>query len=159
MEAQDRPVTVLDGDLVRQLLSSGLGFSTDDRKLNIKRIGYVASLVVKSGGCVVAAPIAPHADARAEFRRMVSEFGGHFECHLSTALETCEHRDRKGLYKLARSGKLKGFTGIDDVYEIPENPELRLDTGALQISDSVDKIIEKLKDTGYIQREQEEKLL
>merc|ERR1719204_188734 len=99
MEIQDRPITMLKPNRPLLLLSSGLGFSTEDRKLNIRRIGYVASLVVKSGGCVIAAPIAPHADARADFRRMVSEVGGIYETHLSTPLETCEDRDRKGLYK------------------------------------------------------------
>merc|ERR1719493_162158 len=93
MEIQDRPVTILDGDLVRQLLSSGLGFSKEDRMLNIKRIGYVASLIVKSGGAVIAAPIAPHSAARDDFRRFTEEFGGHFETHLSTPIETCEVRD------------------------------------------------------------------
>lgn len=154
MEIQDRPITMLDGDLVRQLLSSGLGFSNEDRKLNIRRIGYVASLVVKSGGCVIAAPIAPHADARADFRRMVEEFGGLYETHLSTPIETCEVRDRKGLYKKARSGQLKGFTGIDDPYEIPETPELRLDTAANEIADSVEQICARLIEDGYILAEE-----
>merc|ERR1719479_672627 len=146
MEIQDRPVSILDGDLVRQLLSSGLGFSNEDRKLNIRRIGYVSSLIVKSGGAVIACPIAPHADARADFRRMVEEFGAQYETHLSTPIETCEVRDRKGLYKKARSGQLKGFTGIDDPYEIPTNPELRLDTAVNEISDSVDQICARLVD-------------
>merc|ERR1719192_1472186 len=150
MEIQDRPVTVLDGDLVRQLLSSGLGFSTEDRKLNIRRIGYVASLVVKSGGAVIAAPIAPHADARADFRRMVEEFGAQYETHLSTPIETCEVRDRKGLYKRARSGQLKGFTGIDDPYEIPEKPEIRIDTATSSIRNSVDTIVSELTKEGFI---------
>merc|ERR1719336_2861102 len=150
MEIQDRPVTVLDGDLVRQLLSSGLGFSNEDRKLNIRRIGYVASLVVKSGGAVIACPIAPHADAREDFRRMVSEFGAQYETHLSTPIETCEVRDRKGLYAKARSGKLKGFTGIDDPYEIPEDPEIRINTGTSEISQSVDTIVDRLVADGYI---------
>jgi len=150
MEIQDRPVTILDGDLVRQMLSSGLGFSTEDRKLNIRRIGYVSSLIVKSGGIAIAAPIAPHADAREDFRRFVSEFGGHFETHLSTSLETCETRDRKGLYKKARSGQLKGMTGIDDIYEIPENPEICIDTATSPVTNSVEQIINTLVHDGYI---------
>lgn len=150
MEIQDRPITVLDGDHVRQLLSSGLGFSNEDRKLNIRRIGYVASLVVKSGGAVIACPIAPHADARADFRRMVEEFGAQYETHLSTPIETCEVRDRKGLYAKARSGKLKGFTGIDDPYEIPTDPEIRVNTATSEISQSVDTIVDRLVADGYI---------
>merc|ERR1719204_2058332 len=150
MEIQDRPITMLKPNRPLLILPSGLGFSNADRKLNIRRIGYVASLVVKSGGCVIAAPIAPHADARADFRRMVEEFGGLYETHLSTPIGTCEVRDRKGLYKKARSGQLKGFTGIDDPYEIPENPELRLDTGANEIAQSVDQIVAKLVEDGYI---------
>jgi len=157
MEVQDRPVTVLDGDLVRQLLSSGLGFSKEDRMLNIKRIGYVASLIVKSGGAVIAAPIAPHAEARDDFRRFIEEFGGHFETHLSTPLETCEVRDRKGLYKRARSGSLKNFTGIDDPYDIPVNPEIRIDTATSSVANSVDSIIGKLTEEGYLLAEPEAK--
>merc|ERR1712048_288235 len=154
MEVQDKPITVLDGDHVRQMLSSGLGFSRDDRILNIKRIGYVASLVVKSGGIVIAAPIAPHAVARDWARETVKEKGGFFECHLSTPIETCETRDRKGLYKKARSGQLKGFTGIDDPYEIPTNPELRLDTAQNEIADSVEQICARLIEDGYILAEE-----
>jgi len=150
MEIQDRAVTVLDGDLVRQLLSSGLGFSKEDRMLNIKRIGYVASLIFKSGGCVIAAPIAPHAAAREDFRRFIEEAGGHFETHLSTTVECCETRDRKGLYKRARAGTLKNFTGIDDPYETPENPEIRIDTATSSVADSVDTIVAKLTEEGYL---------
>merc|ERR1719410_626105 len=150
MEIQDRPITVLDGDHVRQLLSSGLGFSNEDRKLNIRRIGYVSSLIVKSGGAVIACPIAPHADARADFRRMVEEFGAQYETHLSTPIETCEVRDRKGLYAKARAGKLKGFTGIDDPYEIPTDPEIRINTGTSEIGQSVDTIVDRLIADGYI---------
>lgn len=157
MEIQDRPVTVLDGDLVRQLLSSGLGFSKEDRMLNIKRIGYVASLIMKSGGAVIAAPIAPHATAREDFRRFTEEFGGHYETHLSTPIETCEVRDRKGLYKRARSGTLKNFTGIDDPYDIPESPEIRIDTATSTIANSVETIVGKLMDDGYILSEAEAK--
>merc|ERR1712203_1220046 len=120
------------------------------RVLNIKRIGYVASLIVKSGGIAIAAPIAPHEEPRNWGKRAVQEFGGFFLTHLATPIETCEDRDRKGPYKRARSGQLKGFTGIDDPYEIPENPELRLDTAANEIADSVDQIVAKLVEDGYI---------
>jgi len=154
MEIQDKPITVLDGDHVRQMLSSGLGFSRDDRILNIKRIGYVASLVVKSGGIVIAAPIAPHAVARNWARDAVKEEGkgGFFETHLATPLETCEERDRKGLYKKARQGQIKGFTGIDDPYEIPENPEIRIDTATSSIQNSVDTIVNDLVKEGFLNK-------
>lgn len=157
MEIQDRRITILDGDHVRQLLSSGLGFSRDDRVLNIKRIGYVSSLIVNSGGIVIAAPIAPHKDAREWVRSCVSQTGGYFETHLSTPLEKCEERDRKGLYKRARSGQLKGFTGIDDPYELPENPEIRIDTAASTIQNSVDHIVAELMKEGFIDAEPEAK--
>jgi len=152
MEIQDRPITVLDGDHVRQMLSSGLGFSKSDRILNIKRIGYVASLVVKHGGIVIAAPIAPHAEARDWARECVKENGkgGFFETHLATPIETCEGRDRKGLYKKARSGQLKGFTGIDDPYELPENPEIKINTATSSISQSVDTIVSDLVAEGFL---------
>lgn len=150
MEIQDRSVTVLDGDHVRQLLSSGLGFSYEDRVLNIKRIGYVASLIVKSGGIAIAAPIAPHDEPRKWGQRAVSEFGGFFLTHLATPIETCEDRDRKGLYKRARSGQLKGFTGIDDPYELPEDPEIRIDTATSSIQNSVDTIVSRLTEEGYL---------
>jgi len=150
MEIQDRPITVLDGDHVRQLLSSGLGFSKEDRVLNIKRIGYVASLVVKSGGIVIAAPIAPHEEPRNWAKMAIKEFGGFFLTHLATPIETCEDRDRKGLYKRARSGQLKGFTGIDDPYELPENPEIRIDTATSTIENSVHTIVANLVAEGYI---------
>jgi len=150
MEIQDRPITVLDGDHVRQLLSSGLGFSKEDRVLNIKRIGYVASLVVKSGGIAIAAPIAPHEEPRNWGKRAVQEFGGFFLTHLATPIETCEDRDRKGLYKRARSGQLKGFTGIDDPYELPEHPEIRIDTATSSIENSVSTIVAHLSSEGYI---------
>jgi len=159
MEIQDRPITVLDGDHVRQLLSSGLGFSKEDRILNVKRIGYVASLVVKSGGIVIAAPIAPHEDSRNWAKIAIQEFGGFFLTHLATPIETCEDRDRKGLYKRARSGQLKGFTGIDDPYELPENPEIKIDTATSSIQNSVDTIISELVAEGYVLPLEEAKAL
>merc|ERR1719317_1864234 len=113
MEIQDRPITVLDGDHVRQLLSKGLGFSREDRVLNIKRIGFVASEIVKAGGIVLACPIAPHEEARVWARDAVAKTGGGF-ClvHIASGFEDCEKRDRKGLYKKARDGLLKGLTGL-----------------------------------------------
>src|SRR5215468_1297647 len=131
MEMGGRPVTLLDGDLVRKHLSSELGFSKEHRDLNIQRIGYVASEITKNGGIAICAPIAPYAATRKIVREMIEPLGGFVEIHVATPIEVCEARDRKGLYAKARAGILKGFTGIDDPYEVPETPELRLDTGEL----------------------------
>jgi sulfate adenylyltransferase len=131
MEASARPVTVLDGDEVRRHLSKGLGFSREDRDTNVERIGWVAAEIVRHGGFVVCAQIAPFAGARAEARRLVERHGRFVEVHVATPLDECERRDPKGLYALARDGKLKGFTGIDDPYEVPESPELAIDTSVL----------------------------
>jgi sulfate adenylyltransferase len=127
LESTSRPLTVLDGDEVRKHLSRGLGFSREDRAANVTRIGYVASEIVRHGGIAICAPIAPYADARAEARALVEAHGDFIEIHVDTALGVCEARDRKGLYAQARAGKIIQFTGISDPYEIPENPELRLD--------------------------------
>ncbi len=127
LESTSRPLTVLDGDEVRKHLSRGLGFSREDRAANVTRIGYVASEIVRHGGIAICAPIAPYADARAEARALVEAHGDFIEIHVDTALGVCEARDRKGLYAQARAGKIAQFTGISDPYEIPENPELRID--------------------------------
>lgn len=145
LETSSRPVTVLDGDEVRRHLSKGLGFSREDRDANITRIGFVASEVVRHGGIVICAPIAPYAGARAEARQLVEAHGRFVEIHVSTPLETCEARDRKGLYAAARAGKIKGFTGIDDPYETPATPELRIDTSQVSVSAAADKVIEWLR--------------
>lgn len=144
LETGSRPVTVLDGDEVRRHLSKGLGFSRDDRNTNITRIGYVASEVVRHGGVAICAPIAPYAVSRDEARELVQAHGRFVEIHVSTPLEVCEARDRKGLYAAARAGKIKGFTGIDDPYEIPHQPDLRLDTSQLSVSEAADKVIDWL---------------
>lgn len=153
MEVQDRSVAMLDGDHVRQLLSSGLGFSREDRVLNIKRIGFVASEIVKAGGIVLACPIAPHEEARVWARNAVQATGGGF-ClvHISTSFDDCEVRDRKGLYKKAREGKLKGLTGLDDPYETPEQVELTIDTGIQKtsVADAVNKVVEYLTGEFYL---------
>lgn len=145
LETSSRPVTVLDGDEVRRHLSKGLGFSREDRDANITRIGFVASEVVRHGGIVICAPIAPYANARAEARQLVETHGRFVEIHVSTPLEVCETRDRKGLYAAARAGKIKGFTGIDDPYETPVAPELRIDTSQVSVSEAADKVLEWLK--------------
>ena len=146
-----RAVSLLDGDLVRQHLSSELGFSRAHRDLNIRRIAYVAAEIARAGGIALCAPIAPYATSRREAREMVESGGGGFvEIHVATPLEVCEQRDRKGLYARARAGLLKGFTGIDDPYEIPERPDLVLDTTALRPEEAVHRIALKLEALGYI---------
>jgi len=150
MEIDSRTVTMLDGDHVRQMLSSELNFSTAHRNLNIQRIGYVASEVVRPGGAVIAAPIAPYASSRRLARDMVQKNGGFVEVYVSTPIETCEQRDRKGLYKKARMGLVKGFTGIDDPYEAPINAEITIDTSKTDVFAAVDQIVAYLKEQGYV---------
>jgi sulfate adenylyltransferase len=150
MEMGGRPVTLLDGDLVRKHLSSELGFSKEHRDLNIQRIGYVASEITKNGGIAICAPIAPYAATRKIVREMIEPLGGFIEIHVATPLEVCEQRDRKGLYAKARAGILKQFTGISDPYEVPENPEMRLDTVELTPDMSAHRIIVKLESLGFI---------
>jgi sulfate adenylyltransferase len=145
LETSSRPVTVLDGDEVRRHLSKGLGFSREDRDANITRIGYVASEVVRHGGIVICAPIAPYAGARTEARQLVEAHGRFVEVHVSAPLEVCEARDRKGLYAAARAGKIKGFTGIDDPYEVPASPELRVDTSKVTVAEAADRVYEWLR--------------
>jgi len=150
MEMGGRPVTLLDGDLVRKHLSSELGFSKEHRDLNIQRIGYVASEITKNGGIAICAPIAPYTATRKRVREMVEPLGGFIEIHVATPIEVCEARDRKGLYAKARAGILKGFTGIDDPYEVPENPEMRLDTAEVTPDMSAHRIIVKLESLGFV---------
>jgi len=145
LETGSRPVTVLDGDEVRRHLSRGLGFSREDRDANITRIGFVAGEVVRHGGIVICAPIAPYASARTEARQLVEAHGRFMEIHVSTPLEVCEARDRKGLYAAARAGKIKGFTGIDDPYEAPVAPELRIDTSIASVSEAAASVVEWLR--------------
>src|ERR687893_883784 len=128
LEAGGRPVTVLDGDVVRTHLSSELSFSREDRDLNIRRIGFVAGEVVKHGGTVVVAAIGPYEAAREEARALVEEHGRFLLVHLSTPLEVCEGRDVKGLYARARAGEIPQFTGFSDPYAPPASPELTIDT-------------------------------
>ena len=150
MEMGGRPVTLLDGDLVRKNLSSELGFSKEHRDLNIRRIGYVASEITKNGGIAICAPIAPYATTRRAVREDVEQFGAFIEVHVATSIEECERRDRKGLYKLAREGKIKEFTGISDPYDMPANPELRLDTEMVAVDHCAHQVILKLESLGLI---------
>jgi sulfate adenylyltransferase len=150
LEQGGRKVTLLDGDVVRKVLSSELSFSKEHRDLNIIRIGYVASEITKNGGIAICAPIAPYTSTRRKVRSMVEEQGSFIEVHVATSIDVCESRDRKGLYALARAGKIKGFTGIDDPYEVPEHPELRIDTSHYSISEAVDVVLAKLVELGII---------
>ena len=150
MEMGGRPVTLLDGDVVRKHLSSELGFSKAHRDLNILRIGYVASEITKNGGVAICAPIAPYASTRRLVREMIEPLGGFLEIHVATPLEVCEQRDRKGLYAKARAGIIKSFTGISDPYEEPENPEMRIDTTELTPDLAAHRIIVKLESLGFI---------
>ncbi|MEU0242415.1 adenylyl-sulfate kinase [Nocardiopsis sp. NPDC006198] len=144
-----RTVTLLDGDVVRRMLSSGLTFSREDRELNIRRIGYVAAEITRHGGVAVCAPIAPYAAGRAEVRAMVEEFGDFFLVHVATPLEVCEARDRKGLYAKARSGEIAEFTGISDPYEEPGDADLVLDTGG-DPAESVAEVMAALREGGWL---------
>ena len=150
MEMGGRPVTLLDGDVVRRHLSSELGFSKEHRDINIRRIGYVASEITKNGGIALCAPIAPYAETRRDVRRMIERHGAFCEVHVATSLEECERRDRKGLYRLAREGKIKEFTGISDPYETPEDPELRIETEGEAVDDCAQRVILKLEQMGLI---------
>ncbi len=150
MEIGSRPVTLLDGDVVRKNLSSELGFSKVHRDLNIRRIGYVASEITKNGGIAICAPIAPYSETRRAVREDVEIFGAFIEVHVATSLKECERRDRKGLYKLARAGKLEEFTGITDPYEEPNTPELRLDTENEKVDNCAHQVILKLESLGLI---------
>ena len=150
MEMGGRPVTLLDGDVVRKHLSSELGFSKEHRDINIKRIGYVASEITKNGGIAICAPIAPYAATRREVREMIEAYGAFIEVHVATSIDECERRDRKGLYKLAREGKIKEFTGISDPYDVPENPELRVETENVDVDNCAQQVILKLEAMGLI---------
>ncbi|HEX9097376.1 MAG TPA: bifunctional sulfate adenylyltransferase/adenylylsulfate kinase [Candidatus Dormibacteraeota bacterium] len=150
LELGGRPVTLLDGDIVRKHLSSELGFSKEHRDLNIRRIGFVASEISKNGGIALCAPIAPYAAARREVRKMIKAGGGFVLVHVSTPLAVCEARDRKGLYAKARAGILKEFTGISDPYEVPDDAEIVVDTSGLTAAEAAQKVISWLEREGYL---------
>ena len=150
LETGGRPVTLLDGDLVRKNLSSELGFSKEHRDINIRRIGYVASEITKNGGIAVCAPIAPYEATRKAVRQMIEPFGGFILVHVATSIDICEQRDRKGLYAKARAGIVKEFTGISDPYETPANAEVVIDTGKLSPEEAAQTIILHLEREGFI---------
>ena len=149
-ENGDRPVTLLDGDIVRKHLSSELGFSREHREINLRRIGFVAGEITRNGGIAVCAPIAPYAASRRELRERIATVGGFVEVYVSTPLETCEARDRKGLYAKARAGLVEGFTGIDDPYEPPESPDLAIDTSDMRPDVAARRVFSEIARLGYI---------
>lgn len=150
LEIGDRKVTLLDGDIVRTHLSSELGFSKKHREINVKRIGYVASEITKNGGIALCAPIAPFKNSRNANRKLIEQYGNYIQIFVSTPLEECERRDVKGLYAKARAGELKGFTGIDDPYEAPENCELVIDTTNITPEEAVQEVMLYLEKEGII---------
>ena len=149
---QGRQVTVLDGDIVRTHLSKGLGFSKEDRDINIRRIGYVASEIVRHGGAVVCAAVSPYRATRADVRNMIGD-GKFIEVFVDTPLEVCEQRDTKGMYAKARRGEIKDFTGIDDPYEAPEHPEIRLDTVTRSAESNAKEIFDYVLKEGFVRAE------
>jgi len=150
LEMGGRPVTLLDGDLVRKHLSSELGFSKEHRDTNIRRIGYVASEITKNGGIAICAPIAPYEATRKAVRQMIEPFGGFILVHVATSIDVCEQRDRKGLYAKARAGIVKEFTGISDPYEAPTQSEVVIDTATLSPEEAAQTIILHLEREGFV---------
>jgi sulfate adenylyltransferase len=150
LEMGGRAVTLLDGDLVRKHLSSELGFSRAHRDINIRRIGYVASEITKNGGVAICAPIAPYDATRKAVRAMIEPVGGFVLVHLATPIETCEQRDRKGLYAKARAGLVAEFTGVSDPYEPPDDADVVIDTTDLSVEEAAQQIILFLEREGYV---------
>jgi sulfate adenylyltransferase len=150
LEIGGRPVTLLDGDVVRKHLSSELGFSREHRNINIRRIGFVASEITKNGGIALCAPIAPYDEVRQEVRSMVEPGGGFVLVHVATPLGVCEERDRKGLYAKARAGLIPEFTGVSDPYEAPTDADVALDTTELTPEEAVQQILLYLERQGYL---------
>ncbi|WP_198262586.1 bifunctional sulfate adenylyltransferase/adenylylsulfate kinase [sulfur-oxidizing endosymbiont of Gigantopelta aegis] len=151
IELGTRPVTLLDGDIVRHNLSSELGFSRNDRNINVRRISFVANEITKNGGVAICAPIAPYTEMRRSARELIEQYGAFIEIHVATPLEVCESRDRKGLYAKARKGIIPEFTGISDPYEQPETPEMRIDTSQFSPMEAAQAIYLYLFREGYIE--------
>ena len=141
------PIEVLDGDVIRQNLTKGLGFSKEDRDENVRRIGFVANLLTRHGVIVLVSAISPYRDIRQEVRGKIGDF---VEVFVNAPLATCEARDVKGLYKKARAGEIKSFTGIDDPYEAPINPEVECRTDLETLEESLAKVFGKLEELGYL---------
>ena len=150
LEIGERPVTLLDGDIVRRNLSSQLSFSKEDRDINVRRIGFVACEITKNRGIAICAPIAPYNATRLEIRSIIENYGGFIEVYVSTPIEICEKRDRKGMYAKARAGLIKGFTGVDDPYEVPLHPEVVIDTSSMTPDEAAQEILLLLGQKGYL---------
>ncbi|MEN9202084.1 MAG: adenylyl-sulfate kinase [Thermostichus sp. DG_1_6_bins_120] len=147
LRAWGLPVEVLDGDVVRQYLSKGLGYSKVDRDENVRRIGFVAKLLTRQGVIVLVSAISPYRQTRQEVRQQIGNF---IEVFVDAPLAVCESRDVKGLYRKARAGLIQNFTGIDDPYEPPENPEVICKTAEQSIAESVQQVMQCLQDKGYL---------
>ena len=151
LRAAGRPVEVLDGDAVRQNLTAGLGFSRADRDTNVRRIGWVAGLLARHGVLVLVPVIAPYAATRAAVRAEHEAAGAaYLEIHVATNVEVCAERDVKGLYARARAGELSGLTGVDDPYEEPVDPALRLETAGRPVAHAVTDLLDLLADRGLV---------
>lgn len=149
LREQDYSVEVLDGDVVRENLTKGLGFSKADRDENIRRIGFVANLLTRHGVIVLVSAISPYREIREEVKQRIGDF---VEIFVNAPLSICEERDVKGLYKRARQGEIKSFTGIDDPYEPPLNPEVECRTDLETLDESLAKVWQKLEDLGYLRK-------
>lgn len=149
LQDKDCKLEILDGDIVRQNLTKGLGFSKEDRDENIRRIGFVSHLLTRNGVIVLVSAISPYRAIREEVRQKIGDF---LEVYVNAPLATCEERDVKGLYKRARAGEIQGFTGIDDPYEPPANPEVECRTDLEELSESVGKVLQKLEELGYLSK-------
>jgi sulfate adenylyltransferase len=149
-ELTDRPITLLDGDVIRTHLSRGLGFSQEDREENITRVGFVAKEITRHGGIVICALVAPFVRARNIVREMITETGGFIEAYVATPLDVCEIRDRKGMYKKAREGVIRQFTGVSDVYEVPVSPEITIDTVSIEPAEIIETLIDQIRALGYV---------
>ena len=149
LKARGMNTEILDGDNVRQNLSKGLGFSKEDRDTNILRIGFVAEMLTRNGVAAICCPISPYKETRDAVRAQIGDF---VEVYVHATLEElAEHRDPKGLYKKAMAGEIKGFTGVDDPYEVPEHPELVVDTMVQEPVESLQAVLDKLAALGYIE--------
>src|SRR5215217_6966920 len=152
LERRGHVVEYLDGDTVRTHLSKGLGFSREDRDTNIERIGWVASRLTRQGAAVICAAISPYEDTRRKARDLVEEWGPFVEVYIAASVDECARRDVKGLYEKAFRGEIKGFTGVDDPYEEPQSPDIRIDTEAQAAEESARMIVEKLEELGLVEQ-------
>ncbi|MFW6296383.1 MAG: adenylyl-sulfate kinase [Halothece sp.] len=150
LRSQGYQLEILDGDIVRENLTKGLGFSKEDRDENIRRIGFVSHLLTRNGVIVLVSAISPYAEIRNEVRQRIGNF---LEVYVNAPLAVCEERDVKGLYKRARAGEIKQFTGIDDPYEAPTNPDIECRTDIEDLSTCVNKILNQLEELGYISQD------